>query len=58
MIDYEKYKTINFALNDQLGKRALVKCCKCDRKNYALNVLSGICTWCGFNINNYEKNDD
>ena len=28
---------------------ALVRCPLCGRENYALNVLSGQCTWCEFN---------
>ncbi len=58
MIDYDKYKAANFIMDNPPGKRALVKCCNCDRENYALNVLSGICTWCGFDINNRENNND
>jgi len=27
----------------------LIRCPKCGKENYALNVASGICTWCGFN---------
>lgn len=40
----------NFKLKDS-DKRALVKCPECHGENYACNVLSGICTWCGFDIN-------
>lgn len=57
MIDYDKYKTGNFKLKDP-DKYALVRCCACDRENYALNVLSGVCSWCGFDINHREKNHD
>lgn len=31
------------------GTILLIRCPKCDLENYALNVLSGICTWCGYN---------
>ena len=44
-----KYKTANFIIEN--GNRALVRCEDCHKENYALNVLSGYCTWCGFNIN-------
>ena len=27
------------------------KCLACGRENYASNVLSGICAWCGHNAN-------
>lgn len=33
------------------GTLALEKCPKCHKENYAMNVLSGICTWCGFDVN-------
>lgn len=50
MIDYDKYKHANFKRKES-DCYALVRCCACDRENYALNVLSGICTWCGWDIN-------
>lgn len=33
------------------GQAYLVRCPKCGRENYALNVASGICTWCGYDAN-------
>lgn len=33
------------------GKVYLVRCPKCERENYALNVSTGFCTWCGFDGN-------
>lgn len=38
-----------FLLKD--GKLALTKCPECHLENYAANVLSGICTWCGCDVN-------
>jgi ribosomal protein L37E len=32
-------------------KLALIRCPECHMENYAMNVLSGICTWCGFDVN-------
>ena len=29
----------------------LERCPECGRENYAMNVLSGTCCWCGFNAN-------
>jgi ssDNA-binding Zn-finger/Zn-ribbon topoisomerase 1 len=29
----------------------MVRCPKCNIENYALNVASGICTWCGWDVN-------
>jgi len=26
----------------------LLRCPKCGKENYALNVMKGICTWCGY----------
>lgn len=31
------------------GKILLMRCPKCDTENYAPNVISGVCTWCGYN---------
>jgi hypothetical protein len=36
------------------NKKLCERCPECKRENYALNVLSGICTWCGWDVN---KND-
>lgn len=33
------------------GKIGLIRCPKCDKENYAPNVATGFCTWCGFNAN-------
>ncbi|MDE6079760.1 MAG: hypothetical protein K2G35_06825 [Duncaniella sp.] len=30
------------------GTVLLLRCPKCDRENYALNVALGVCTWCGY----------
>lgn len=40
------------------GTIALVVCPKCKAENYALNVPSGICTWCGYNVNDTNFNSD
>lgn len=32
-------------------KLALVRCPECHQENYAMNVISGICTWCGYDAN-------
>lgn len=40
------------------GRKALVRCESCHRENYAMNVLSGICTWCGFDINHKKKEEE
>ena len=37
------------------NKLALTWCGECLRENYAFNVLSGICTWCGHDVNKKEK---
>ena len=38
----------NFVSN---GKFQAVICEKCDKKNNAISVSSGECTWCGFDHN-------
>lgn len=42
---------------DENGKLYLIRCPECKRENYAMNVSSGICAWCGFdgNANNNNK---
>ena len=30
----------------------LIRCPRCLKENYAINVSLGICTWCGFDANN------
>lgn len=37
------------------GKILLMRCPKCNRENYALNVIDGICTWCGYNAHKDEE---
>lgn len=34
---------------------ALMRCPLCERENYMMNVLSGQCTWCGFNTKSASK---
>lgn len=51
-----QYKEANFELDD--GKRALVRCEECHRENYALNVMAGVCTWCGYDINEKKDKED
>lgn len=31
------------------GRILLTICPKCHRENYALNVITGMCTWCDYN---------
>lgn len=34
------------------GTLALVRC---GRENYTMNVLSGICAWCGLDVNEEDE---
>ena len=34
-----------------LGKVALTRCPKCHKENYVMNILHGLCAWCGFDAN-------
>jgi len=36
-------------------KIALMRCPACNRENYAMNVSSGMCTWCPFDSNNVSE---
>lgn len=42
-------------LDKETGEIGLIRCPKCGMENHAMNVMSGICTWCGFDAN---KNSD
>lgn len=33
----------------------LIRCPKCNRENYLMNVTAGVCTWCGYNANTDEE---
>ncbi len=37
------------------GRILLIVCPKCQRENYAPNVNSGVCTWCGYNAHNDDE---
>ncbi len=37
--------------DEETGRIALERCPKCGRENYIMNVLLGICTWCGYDAN-------
>lgn len=39
---------------DEDGAAFLVRCPECEKENYVLNVPSGICTWCDYNLNNHK----
>tara|TARA_R110000868_G_scaffold102014_3_gene280899 strand:- start:2745 stop:2894 length:150 start_codon:yes stop_codon:yes gene_type:complete len=39
-------------------KKMLIRCPECKRENYAFNVASGICTWCYFDINAKEEEEE
>jgi hypothetical protein len=43
-----------FTMKEDHNKLALTKCPECHRENYAMNVLTGCCTWCGFDVNAEE----
>ena len=36
----------------------LLRCPKCRKENYAPNVASGICTWCGYDAHELIKEDN
>ena len=35
----------------------LLRCPKCGKENYALNVIKGICTWCGYDAHELIKEE-
>ena len=44
--------------NQNEGHVCLEKCPACERENYAMNVLSGYCTWCPFDANEGNRKDE
>ena len=38
-------------------KLYLVRCPKCHQENCAMNVASGVCTWCGYVATEKDVND-
>ena len=36
----------------------LLRCPKCGKENYVMNVLSGICTWCGYDAHELMPKDE
>lgn len=37
--------------DEDTGAIAMCRCPKCHKENYIMNVLSGRCTWCGYDAN-------
>ena len=56
-ISLPKKETRGYGFVKEDGPLALIRCphIECGRENYAMNVTSGVCTWCGFNSNNVER---
>ena len=54
---YRKRKDDKYDGNKFLhkGKWYLIRCPECGRENYATNVPTGICTWCGYDANEDKK---
>ena len=50
----KKLKGKNFRKD---GKTYCIQCQKCGRENYAMNVTTGICTWCGEDHNSYNNRE-
>lgn len=37
--------------NDKEDKLYMIRCPKCKHENWAPSVASGICSWCGWDVN-------
>ena len=42
---------------DEDGTICMTRCFKCGRENYALNVSSGTCAFCGYDPNKEKKDE-
>lgn len=40
---------------DKQDKICMIRCFECGKENYAMNVSSGFCTWCGYNPNSESE---
>jgi len=43
--------------NPDTQELLLLRCPICGKENYALNVITGICTWCGYDAHELIKED-
>ena len=57
----QKTKNLNLPnglwLDEETDKICMERCPKCGRENYCMNVLLGICTWCGYDANKEYKSN-
>ena len=37
------------------GKIGLIRCPDCGKENYAMSVSTGVCCWCGWDVNKFNK---
>ncbi len=48
-----KHKGFGYVAKD--SKRiGLMRCPECGRENYAMSVPTGVCSWCGFDVNDLD----
>ena len=40
-----------YAFKTDTGQWFLLRCPKCHKENWAMSVSSGVCAWCGFDMN-------
>jgi hypothetical protein len=53
----KKHVGSGFIAKDNPDKHiCLTRCPACHKENYAMNVSSGLCTWCPFDANEGNKN--
>jgi len=50
-----KISGLGFISKGEDKRIGLLKCPLCHNENYALNVMDGLCSWCGFNANKHEN---
>ena len=66
MIDIKKMSNIKLSQKsspnfcDEEGNAYLVRCPECKRENYIPMVATGVCAWCGYNLNEHKvlENED
>ena len=51
------HKVRGNAWKSDKGGIYMTRCYDCGKENYALNVITGICTWCGYKATEEDVNE-
>jgi len=51
----DKGITTKWGFYSEEGEAYLIKCPICKKENYAMNISSGVCVWCGHKEKNLKE---